>query len=146
MHDDRIARLAGEFLDLDGDAVDDRAFHEVAMDAVGIAAGLPQVAQPRMQRAQMRLHVVRADRGVACPRSCWVVSRCEPVTTNVPPSRGCTGERWAKTATMVSSSSCESRCQPLVGTCQAVPGAGTSPAAGPGVLAVASARARSGRR
>jgi hypothetical protein len=51
MHDDRIARLAGEFLDLDGDAVDDRAFHQVAMDAVGIA---PAFHRSRSQGCSVR--------------------------------------------------------------------------------------------
>ena len=57
MHDDRVAWLAGEFFDPDGYAVNDRACGQVAVDAVGVAAGLPQVAQPGMHRAQMRLHL-----------------------------------------------------------------------------------------
>jgi hypothetical protein len=44
MHDDRIARLAGELLDLGVNALDDRARGQVAVDAVGIVAGPPQVA------------------------------------------------------------------------------------------------------
>lgn len=55
VHDDRIAWLASEFLDLDVDAVDVGAFGQVAVDAAGIAVGLPQVAQPGMQCAQVCL-------------------------------------------------------------------------------------------
>ena len=43
VHDDRVARFAGEFLDLDVDAVDVGACGQVAVDAVGVAVGVPQV-------------------------------------------------------------------------------------------------------
>jgi hypothetical protein len=65
VHDDRVAWLAGELFDPDGYAVDDRACGQVAVDTVGVGAGLPQVAQPGMHRAQMRLHLAGAGRGVA---------------------------------------------------------------------------------
>lgn len=71
MRDNRIARLAGEFLDLNGDAVDGRAYRQVAVDAVGIAVGAPRIAEPWMQRAQMRFHLMRAERWLPVVLPVW---------------------------------------------------------------------------
>ena len=60
-----FARLAGELLGPNVNAIDDRACHQVAVDAVGIAAGGPQAPQPGMHRAQMRLYLGRANRRAA---------------------------------------------------------------------------------
>ena len=79
MHDHRIARLAGEFLDPDVDAVDDGAFGQV-----GIAVGVPQVAYQGC--TVLRYVFIARERAGRCrPGPFGVVSRCEQVITGVPP-------------------------------------------------------------
>jgi hypothetical protein len=121
VHDNRVASLASEFLDPDVDAADDRTGRQVAVDAVG--------SPPLCHRSHSQGSTVLRYAFTSCERT----GRClpadllawsagvSPVTTSVPPPRGRTGARWAKTASMVSPRSWESRCQPLVGTSQAVP-------------------------